>query len=85
MSGGATVRPLFLAALACNCCREVKPDASVRPGLHPVDDNYRRTERDFRGVLCYGCLANSRIRGSKERRWLLRLLTTPGPRAVHRK
>jgi hypothetical protein len=82
---GSTIAPLLLAALACDCCRELKPDASVRPGLHPVDDNHRRTEREFRGVLCDGCLANSRASGSREHRWLLQLLTRPGPRAVRRK
>jgi hypothetical protein len=40
MIGGSTIEPLYLAALACDCCREVKPDVSVRPGLHPVDDNH---------------------------------------------
>jgi hypothetical protein len=84
MTAAATAKPLFAAALACDCCREVKHDASVRPGLHPVDDKHRRTEREFRGVLCDGCLANSRRRGSKERRWLLRLLTRPALRARRR-
>jgi hypothetical protein len=85
MTVGATARPLFAAALKCDCCREVKHDASVRPGLHPVDDNHRRTEREFRGVLCDKCLAGSRRRGSKERRWLLGLLTRLASGARRRK
>ncbi|HTQ24773.1 MAG TPA: hypothetical protein VMI09_08755 [Candidatus Binataceae bacterium] len=85
MIGGSTLEPLFLSCLACDCCRELKPDVSVRSGLHPVDDSHRRTEHEFRGVLCDGCLASSRASGSKERCWLLRQLTRPGLRAVRRK
>ena len=56
---------------ACDFCREEKPDASVRQGLHPRNAKGLRSRQPFKGFLCDACLEKTRTAGSPANRWLL--------------
>jgi hypothetical protein len=71
----------FLGAhmLACDLCKQSKPDVRRWPLLRVVDESGKRTIDPFNGRLCDHCHEEAQKFGSPEHMWVLEQISkTPG-------